>query len=241
MMEVTSPENTVSKRVALTGVSRGLGRALVKAFIERGHFVYGCARNAGAIAELQQAYEGSGEFAVIDVAGEDEVQAWARQIVEHHGCPDLLINNAALVNEPCKLWEIPAREAETLFEVNVLGMLNLFRAFVPEFIGKGSGMIINISSGAGRMGLPGIGAYCGTKWAVEGLTKSLATELPEGVGTVALSPGMVDTDMLRTCFGEEAASHHDAAQWAATAADYILGIGPEQSGESLRTPGGAGD
>ena len=240
-MKTSSAPTAEKKTIALSGVSRGLGRALVGAFAKRGHFVYGCARNAAAIGELQNEYSGSGEFSVIDVAGEDEIQAWASQITEQNGCPDILINNAAVVHRPCKLWEIPAKEAETLFEVNVLGVLNAFRAFVPAFLQKGSGMIINISSGAGRMGLPQIGAYCGTKWAVEGLTKSLATELPEGIGTVALSPGMVDTDMLRTCYGDEAASHHSAEEWASVAADYILGIGPEQSGESLRTPGGLGD
>lgn len=236
-------ENTATapRHIALTGVSRGLGRALVHEFHQRGHTVSGCARSAAAIEELSAAFPERASFAVVDVAGEDEVTAWARQVVEEKGCPDLLLNNAGVVNSPGKLWEIPAREVETLFEVNVLGLLHVIRAFMPAFLQKNSGLIVNISSGAGRMGLPAIGAYCGTKWAVEGLTKSLATELPASIGTVALSPGMVDTAMLRTCYGDEAAHHHDAAAWASTAADYILTLSPSQSGESLRTPGGAGD
>lgn len=230
-----------SRHIAITGVSRGLGRALVEQFYKRGHRVTGCARDAEAIAELNERWGERGNFTVIDVAGEDEVLAWAGQTVERYGCPDLLINNAGMMHDPGKLWEIPAREVERLFEVNVLGLLHVLRAFVPAFLEKGSGLLINMSSGAGRMGLPQIGAYCGTKWAVEGLSKSLATELPEGIGCVALSPGMVDTDMLRACYGEAAASHHNAEAWAETAADYILSLRAEQSGESLRTPGGDGD
>jgi NAD(P)-dependent dehydrogenase (short-subunit alcohol dehydrogenase family) len=69
------------------------------------------------------------------------------------------------------------------------------------------------------------------------LTKALAQELPRGMAAIPLSPGVIDTPMLRTAFGEGAAAHESPEGWAKRAAPYILALGPEQSGESLRIPG----
>jgi NAD(P)-dependent dehydrogenase (short-subunit alcohol dehydrogenase family) len=79
-----------------------------------------------------------------------------------------------------------------------------------------------------------------SKWAIEGLTKALAEELPAGMAAVPLNPGVIDTDMLRSCWADGAAAYPKAAQWAKAAAPFILQLGPKDNGKSLSV-GGSGD
>ena len=78
--------------------------------------------------------------------------------------------------------------------------------------------------------------YCATKWAVEGLTKALAEDLPQGMAAVPLNPGVIDTDMLRLCWADGASSYPKAEAWAKIAAPFILGLGPKDNGHSLSVP-----
>jgi NAD(P)-dependent dehydrogenase (short-subunit alcohol dehydrogenase family) len=98
-------------------------------------------------------------------------------------------------------------------------------------------VIVNFSSGWGRSVSPEVAPYCASKWAIEGLTKALAAELPEGMAAVPLNPGVIDTDMLRKCWGDGAAAHSNAAKWAETAAPFILGLGPRHNGQSVSVGG----
>jgi NAD(P)-dependent dehydrogenase (short-subunit alcohol dehydrogenase family) len=77
-----------------------------------------------------------------------------------------------------------------------------------------------------------------SKWAIEGLTKALAEELPAGMAAVPLNPGVIDTDMLRTCWADGAAAYPKADIWARTAAPFILKLGPKDNGKSLSVGGG---
>jgi NAD(P)-dependent dehydrogenase (short-subunit alcohol dehydrogenase family) len=105
---------------------------------------------------------------------------------------------------------------------------------------RGSGVIVNLSSGWGRSVSPDVAPYCATKWAIEGLTKALAEELPKGMAAVPLNPGIIDTDMLRTCFSESASSYPKADEWAKTAGPYILDLGPRDNGRSASVGGPEG-
>ncbi len=98
------------------------------------------------------------------------------------------------------------------------------------------GIVVNFSSGWGRSTSPEVGPYCSSKWAVEGLSKSLAQELPEGMACVALNPGVIDTDMLRSCWNENASLHEKPDSWASRVAPYILSITSKDSGSSLTAP-----
>jgi NAD(P)-dependent dehydrogenase (short-subunit alcohol dehydrogenase family) len=100
-------------------------------------------------------------------------------------------------------------------------------------IGRGRGVIVNMSSGWGRSTAPEVAPYCASKWAVEGLTKALAQELPAGLAAVAVNPGIIDTDMLRTCWAEEAGGFPAPAEWAQRAAPFLLGLSPSDNGRSL--------
>ena len=185
-----------SKRIVVTGVSRGLGRALVDGFIARGHVVFGCARSAEAIAELRLRYPSPNGFATVDVTHDDEVQAWAKKVLKG-GAPDLLVNNAATINRNAPLWKVPAEEFSCVVDVNVKGVATVIRHFLPAMIERGRGMVVNFSSWWGRSGAAEVAPYCATKWAIEGLTRAMAAELPRGMADVPVIPGVIDTEMLR--------------------------------------------
>ena len=137
---------------------------------------------------LRFAHPAPHDFAAVDVAEENKVALWAEHVLAVHGAPDLLINNAALMNTPAPLWEVPAREFDRLIDVNIKGVANVIRHFVPAMIARGSGVIVNLSSGWGRSTSPEVAPYCASKFAMEGLTKSLAQELPGGHGGSAAQP-----------------------------------------------------
>ncbi|OHB84586.1 MAG: oxidoreductase [Planctomycetes bacterium RBG_16_64_12] len=223
------------KRIVLTGVSRGLGRAMTEGFIDRGHVVLGCARSGEAIVELRRRHGPPHSFEVVDVSRDDEVAAWAATVLQGPA-PDLLVNNAGLINRSAPLWQVPADEFSHVIDVNLKGMANVIRHFVPAMVDRGRGVIVNFSSGWGRSTAPQVAPYCASKWAVEGLTRALAEELPAGMAAVAVNPGIINTDMLRSCFGEESASYVDPATWARRAVPFILQIRPKQNGQPLSVP-----
>ena len=97
----------------------------------------------------------------------------------------------------------------------------------------GRGIIVNFSSGWGRSASPEVAPYCATKWAIEGMTQSLALELPEGLAAVPLNPGVINTDMLRSCFGPSAADFPSADEWATIAVPFLLQLSSKNNGQSM--------
>ncbi len=226
----------IDRIVLVTGVSRGLGRAMAEGFRDAGCGVVGCSRSHEAIAELNERFGKPHRFAVVDVSHEDEVATWAESLRSNDVIPDLLINNAALINTNAPLWEVSSTEMASLLEVNVLGTHHVIRHFVPSMIESGSGVIVNFSSGWGRLTSPEVAPYCATKWAIEGLTRALASELPDGMAAIPFNPGVIDTDMLRSCFADGAEQYPSAQAWATRAVPYLLSLGPEHNGQPLTTP-----
>jgi NAD(P)-dependent dehydrogenase (short-subunit alcohol dehydrogenase family) len=227
-----------SKLIVLTGATRGLGQAMVQKFIELGHVVFGCGRSRDGVETLRRLYGPPHDFAVVDVAREDQVEPWAARLLSNRGPPDLLINNAGVINENASLWCVPAEEFDRVIDVNVKGVANVLRHFVPAMLARKSGTILNFSSGWGRSTAPEVAPYCASKWAIEGLTRALAQELPKGMAAVPLNPGIIDTDMLRSCFGETASRHPSATAWAEKAVPFLLQIGWRDNGKPLTAPGG---
>lgn len=222
-----------SKVILISGVTRGLGRAMSDEFIRRGHRVLGCGRSSEAIQELNQRHGPANRFEVVDVTRDEEVRVWAGRCLKLAGPPDLLLNSAALINRNAPLWEVPAEEFSAVIDVNIKGVASLIRHFVPAMVKRGSGVIVNFSSGWGRSTDPLVAPYCATKWAMEGLTQALAQELPPGMAAIPLNPGIIDTDMLRSCFGADAGNYPAAAEWAQAAVPWLLGLGPRDNGRSL--------
>jgi NAD(P)-dependent dehydrogenase (short-subunit alcohol dehydrogenase family) len=226
----------MKKIILITGVSRGLGRALTEEFIRLGHVVIGCGRSEKEIAQLSKQFPSPNDFSVVNVADDSQVAAWAKRILSSHAAPDLLLNNAALINRNAPLWKISAEEFSDVIDVNLKGVANVIRHFAPAMIKQGSGVIVNFSSGWGRSTDAEVAPYCATKWAVEGLTQSLAQELPPGMAAVALNPGIINTAMLQSCFAGGAASYPAPREWAKTAAPFLLKINSADNGRPLTVP-----
>lgn len=220
--------------IVITGVSRGLGRALTDEFFRLGHTVWGISRNPKAIAELRAQYP-EGRFDVVEVSSWKEVDRWAAERLTE-GTPDLLINNAALINRNAPLWEVPVHEFDQVIDVNLKGVFYVIKAFLPAMLRRREGVIVNMSSGWGRSTSPEVAPYCATKWAIEGLTRALAQELPPGMAAIPLNPGIIHTDMLESCFGEAAHHYPTPEAWARVAASFILQLGPRDNGQPLAVP-----
>jgi NAD(P)-dependent dehydrogenase (short-subunit alcohol dehydrogenase family) len=225
------------KTILITGVSRGCGRALTEAFIQLGHIVIGCGRSQPEIAALQKQFQAPNHFSIVNVADDAQVAAWAKAVLAVHKAPDLLLNNAAVINRNAPLWKVPAGEFSNVIDVNIKGVANVIRHFVPAMMGQGRGIIVNFSSGWGRSADAEVAPYCATKWAIEGLTQSLAQELPAGLAAVAVNPGIINTDMLQSCFGGGAGNYPSPVQWAKTAAPFFLNLSPGDNGKPLTVPG----
>lgn len=221
------------KVILISGVTRGLGRAMTDEFIRLGHRVLGCGRSSDAIQALDRKYGPDNRFDVVDVTSDEAVRNWAKHCLEQSSAPDLLLNSAALINRNAPLWEVSADEFSAVIDVNIKGVANLIRHFVPAMLSRGSGVIVNFSSGWGRSTDALVAPYCATKWAIEGLTQALAQELPPGMAAIPLNPGIIDTEMLRSCFGADAGAYPDAEEWARTAVPWLLGLGPKDNGRSL--------
>jgi NAD(P)-dependent dehydrogenase (short-subunit alcohol dehydrogenase family) len=224
---------TNTRQIVITGATRGLGRALAEGCAARGHTVFGCGRSRDGIATLSSDLGPPHDFAVVDVADDAQVRKWATRVVDEHGAPDLLLNNAALINANAPLWEVSAEDFDRVIDVNIKGVTNVIRHFLPAMIARKSGVVVNFSSGWGRSTSADVAPYCATKWAIEGLTRALAQELPRGLAAVPLNPGIIDTDMLRSCFGDGAGSYPEPRRWAEKAVPFLLELGPKDNGKPL--------
>lgn len=202
-------------------------------FARLGHTVLGCARSADAVAELNRALGAPHAFSVVDVSDDSQVRDWAQACLASAGAPDLLLNNAAVINRSAELWALPRAEFDDLVDINIKGVANVIRHFVPAMVARRQGIVVNFSSGWGRSTDPGVAPYCASKWAMEGLSKALAQELPPGMAAVPLSPGIIDTAMLRSCFSDAAGAYPSAEEWARAAVPWLLGLTPKDTGRSL--------
>jgi len=221
------------KTVLITGCTRGLGRALLLGVADEGHTVIGCGRDPELVTALGDELGSPHRINVVDVSRDDAVKKWADSVLSVQGAPDLVVNNAALMNRSAPLWAMSADEFDRVVAVNLNGVTNVIRHFAPAMIERGTGVFANISSGWGRSTSPNVAPYCGTKWGVEGLSLALAQDLPTGLASVPVNPGVIDTDMLRQCFGESAAQYERPEEWARRAVPFFLSLGPDDNGRSV--------
>lgn len=237
------------RTILITGVSKGLGNALALELAKRGHTVIGCSRaqdklnslrlelasTAPASPSTEPNSSSSNRHLLInaDVTSNSSIEQLARIVMEEKGVPDIIVNNAGTINQNNRIWEVPEEEFDTVIDTNVKGLANVLRHFIPLMLPNKKGIIVNMSSGWGRSGAALVAPYCASKWAVEGLTKSVAKELPEGMAIVALNPGVINTDMLVSCFGNSAELYQTPESWALKAATMILNLTAADNGASL--------
>jgi NAD(P)-dependent dehydrogenase (short-subunit alcohol dehydrogenase family) len=225
-----------TRRILITGAGRGLGFAMTEKFVALGHTVLGCSRQLAHVAALTKRFTKPHRFDTLDVADDDAVSRWAKAVLAAGGPPDLLLNNAAVVNQNAPLWQVPPAEFSRVIDVNVKGIYHVLRHFLPAMIERGTGVIVNFSSGWGRSTSPEVAPYCATKYAVEGLTLALAQELPAGMCAVPLNPGIINTHMLQSCFGDNASSYPTPEKWAQQAVPFLLDLTAKDNGKSLTVP-----
>lgn len=209
---------------------------MTRGLAARGHQIAGCARSESAVAELNRRFRPESFFEVVDVADDASVERWAKKVLEMVGPPDLLINNAAIINQSAPLWKVDADEFSQVIDINIKGTVSVIRHFLPAMIEAGTGVVVNFSSGWGRSTAADVAPYCATKWAIEGLTQALAQELPPGLAAIPLNPGIIQTEMLQSCFGESASEFPTPENWAARAVPFLLKLGPKDNGKSLSVP-----
>lgn len=227
---------TTSRIVLITGCTKGLGRAMTDRCIEAGHTVWGCGRSASEIAVLAKTFSTPHRFTALDVTDDGAVRKWAAELIKGEATPDLLLNNAAIINANAPLWEVSADEFSRVIDINIKGVTNIIRHFVPAMVKRQKGVIVNFSSGWGRSVSSDVAPYCATKWAIEGLTLALAQEVPSGMAAIPMNPGIINTDMLQSCFGSSAGHYPDAEEWSRSAVPYLLKLSAKDNGKQLSCP-----
>jgi len=177
----------------ITGANSGFGFAIAKAALDAGHRVIGTVRSEEARARLA---ENLPEVIAVscDVTQFDAVAGIVDQADSEHGPIDVLINNAGYGHEGV-LEESPLEEMRRQFDVNVFGAVAVAKALLPHFRKRRRGFIVNVTSMGGMITMPGIAYYCGSKFALQGISEVMRAEMaPFGVHVTALCPGSFRTD-----------------------------------------------
>jgi NAD(P)-dependent dehydrogenase (short-subunit alcohol dehydrogenase family) len=200
---VTPPGDLTGKVALITGASRGIGRATAIRFAQAGAAVALAARDTVALDRVAMEIETSGGVALAcpcDVADEDSVIALFRRVANALGPVDLLVNSAGAIAQ-ARFENLDTAVWDHVLGVNLRGVFLCCREAFRTMIPRGGGVIINLSSLSGVKGVekfPGLSAYNVSKYGVAGLTEILAVEgKPHHIRVVAVSPGAVDTEMLR--------------------------------------------
>jgi NAD(P)-dependent dehydrogenase (short-subunit alcohol dehydrogenase family) len=220
---------TDTQTILITGCSSGIGRATAETFNEAGWTVYATARNLEDITPLR---EQGCQTARLDVTIQDHVDTVIEEIIHDHGHLDCVVNNAGY-GQYGSIEDVPLDAVKKQFEVNVFGSYRLLHTAVPFMRRQGSGTIINISSIAGRMGVPGMGVYSASKFAIEGISEALRGELQSaGVDVVCLEPGPVKTGFAERADNELVGiDQTDAYEGAYEMANTIKEGAREDAGE----------
>ena len=183
-----------TKTFFITGVSSGFGLALSREALSAGHRVVGTVRNDDARRDFEALHDEHAHAVLLDVTDTDAIPGVVEDAESRFGPVHVLVNNAGYGHEGV-FEESPLDEMRRQFETNVFGAVAVTQAFVPTFRERRRGHIVNITSMGGFITLPGIAYYCGSKFALEGISEVLGKELrPFGVYVTAVAPGSFRTD-----------------------------------------------
>lgn len=186
--------NTNQKNILITGVSSGFGRAFATAAIAEGHHVIGTVRKQTDLAAFTALSPAQTTGIILDVTDFDAIPGAIKKIETDIGPIDVLINNAGYGHEGL-LEESPLAELEAQFRVNVFGAVAMIKAVLPHMRSRKRGHILNVTSMGGFITMPGISYYCGSKFALEGISETLASEVAGlGIHVTAIEPGSFRTD-----------------------------------------------
>ncbi|WP_299289067.1 SDR family oxidoreductase [uncultured Mucilaginibacter sp.] len=188
----------LSKIILITGTSSGFGKLLAIALANEGHSIIAAMRNAGtknALVAQELGALTNVEVVEMDVTNTDSVNTAIEKILKKYGQIDILINNAGISG--MGLFEATSVERmKNIFEVNVWGAVRGIQAVLPSMRKQKKGLVINISSTSGILSIPYVSAYCGSKFALEGMIESLQYEVKKfGIETINILPGPFPTDV----------------------------------------------
>lgn len=226
------------KTVLITGASTGIGKSTAEYFAARGWNVAATMRTPANATFEGQGSERIRVFA-LDVTNDASIATAVTDIVAAFGTIDALVNNAGygLVG----LFEaMTPDQVRRQFDTNVLGLMSVTRAVLPQMRKQQSGTIINVASVAGRMTMPLYSLYCSTKWAVEGFTEALSYELRQhGITVRIIEPGPIRTDFMTRSLDvadsdmSEAYGAFEARVWEAYKYEFADAPGPELVAKSI--------
>jgi NAD(P)-dependent dehydrogenase (short-subunit alcohol dehydrogenase family) len=219
------------KTLFITGVSSGFGRALAQKALAAGHRVVGTVRSEQSKLDFEALDSAKASARLLDVTQFDAIDGVIADVESTIGPIDVLVNNAGYGHEGV-MEESPLAEMRRQFDVNVFGAVAMMKAVLPYMRKRRRGHILNITSMGGYITMPGIAYYCGSKFALEGISEVLGKEMkPFGVFVTAVAPGAFRTDwagrsMVRT---------------PRTIADYDALFDPIRSGRKERSGQQIGD
>jgi NAD(P)-dependent dehydrogenase (short-subunit alcohol dehydrogenase family) len=218
----------------ITGCSTGFGRELAKLVLARGGRVVATARDAARVQDLAKGEEGRALAVALDVTQPSQIAECVRQAEEKFGAIDVLVNNAGY-GYLSAIEEGEAADIRALFETNVFGLIAMTQAVLPGMRARGRGHIVNISSMSGLVGLPGVGFYNATKFAVEGMSEALAAEIrPLGLNVTIVEPGPFRTDWAGRSMQAAAREIEAYAATAGARRRQITGYSGAQPGDPVR-------
>lgn len=210
------------QRVLVTGASSGIGRSIAKLLLDHGYDVMGTSRDPKTVQDKLSGLE----YYSLDLQDEESIKKLAKDI----GTIDILINNAGQ-GQVGPLEEVPIEKVRSLFEINLFGIISLTQAILPSMRKKGSGLIINLSSMSGIFGVGFTSVYCGTKFAVEGIFRSLRQEVRAfGIKVVQIEPGYVATGFKQDPYMDPRSDYFEANRIFKTIRDHNIetGVHPEE-------------
>ena len=210
------------KVVVLTGASSGIGYSLLKYFISEGAIVYAISRNE---RELTEKDKQECNFELLDISDEVNVEEFTKAVLQKENRVDILINNAGVAHNLALIEEMNLELFNSIIRDNVMPTFNMMKYILPIMKKNNSGTVINISSRAGRRAVPKLSAYTAAKFAVRGLTESVAKEVQEtGIKCVTISPAGVNTGMRAMVFGkEDAENQQDTSRITDVISKILLG------------------
>jgi short-subunit dehydrogenase len=216
-------------RIVITGASQGIGRALAEAAARRGARVLAAARSDALLAELAQKVRASGgtiETVHADITRKEDREAMAGAVLRHFGDVDVLVNNAG-IGATGHFAEVSPERLRTIMEVNFFALVETTRQFLPLLRLGQTPAIVNISSVAGKRGIPARSEYSASKFAVQGVSEALRAALAiQGIDVLVVNPGLTQTNF----------SQNMLEQKAALKLDHLRGMTAEAVAEAtLRT------
>jgi NAD(P)-dependent dehydrogenase (short-subunit alcohol dehydrogenase family) len=197
-------------RIVLTGVSGGVGLALLRLLVSEGAAVVGCSRHRG---DLTDADIKKFHFHQLDISEPEQATLLINSTVKTLGGIDVLINNASVIHGLKNTENLSPEEILHCFRNNVFATFNTLRIALPIMKTKNNGLIINVSSRCGRRAVPRLAGYCSTKFAIRGITEAVAKETEvTGVKSISISPAGINTKMRVSLFGKEDADKQQSPE-----------------------------